>query len=90
MKNIIENIKAYFSDKEKGKSTEVAPIGMCPICWGHSEWDGEYYELKKDKHLTPGTDIYESFISKIVDKHVDTTHKHENKYICTTCDKEIA
>ena len=86
---IIENIKTYFAKKEKGEETKLAPENMCPVCWGHSEWDGQYYEIIKDKHLIPGNKIYESFISKIVDKHVKTTHKHENKYICLTCDKEI-
>ena len=88
MKTIINNIKNYFTQKDKGESI-ATPIGMCILCWGHSEWDGEYYELKRDKHLTPGSDIYESFISKIADKHVKSTHKHENKYICTTCNNEI-
>jgi hypothetical protein len=89
MNKLVESIKNYFSKKEKGEETGAAPEGMCPVCWGHSEWDGEYYELKKDKHSVPGSDVYESFISKIVDKHVATTHKHEDKYICTTCNKAI-
>ena len=89
MNTIIENIKTYFSKKDKGEETKSAPEGTCPICWGHNEWDGQYYKVIKDKHLKPGEDIYESFISKIVDQHVKTTHKHENKYICTSCDKAI-
>jgi hypothetical protein len=89
MATIIENIKSYFSKKDKGEKTEATPVGVCPTCWGHNEWDGHYYEVIKDKHLLPGNDIYESFISKIADKHISTTHKHENKYVCTTCDKEI-
>jgi hypothetical protein len=43
----------------------------------------------KGKHLKPEGDIYESFISKNVDEHVNTSNKYENKYICTTCNKEI-
>tara|TARA_B100000809_G_C15137276_1_gene531228 strand:- start:1379 stop:1648 length:270 start_codon:yes stop_codon:yes gene_type:complete len=89
MEAIIENIKAYFSKKDKGEETRLAPEGMCPPCWGHSEWDGQYYKVIKDKHLKPENEIYNSFISKIVDKHIKSTYKHENKYICTTCDKEI-
>lgn len=89
MSNIIENIKNYFKTKENNQASSQAPEGVCKICWGQDEWDGEYYKTIKDKHLTPDDDIYESFISKIVDKHVNTTHKHQNKYICTTCDKEI-
>lgn len=89
MSTIIENIKKYFIAKENSESTDSAPEGVCKICWGHDEWDGKYYKVIKDKHLTPGDDIYESFISKIADKYVNTTHKHEDKYACTTCDKEI-
>lgn len=90
MKTIIENIKNYFSNLNKSGKTEESPQGTCPVCWGHNEWDGHYYEVIKDKHLTPESTIYENFISKIVDKHINTTHKHENKYICTTCESEIA
>jgi hypothetical protein len=87
--SIIENIKDYFSNKDNGEINAKSPEGTCPICWGHSEWDGHYYKVIKDKHSTPGNDVYESFISKIVDQHTKTTHKHEDKYICTTCDKGI-
>ena len=89
MSRITDSIKEYFNNKEKGSNSSDSPEGMCPNCWGYNEWDGEYYEVIKDKHLTPGGDRYDSFISKIVDKHIKTTHKHENKYICTSCDKEI-
>ena len=89
MSTIIDNIKNYFKAKESNQSTTDSPEGVCKICWGHDEWDGKHYKIIRDKHLTPGDDIYESFISKIADKHVNTTHKHENKYVCTTCDKEI-
>jgi ribosomal protein L44E len=70
-------------------ATGNSPEGACPICWGHSEWDGHHYKVIKDKYLTSGNEVYESFISKIADQHTKTTHKNENKYICTTCDKEI-
>jgi hypothetical protein len=90
MSAIFENIKTFFSKKENGEATGSAPEGMCPVCWGHNEWEGKYYEVVKDKHLKPGKDIYSNFISEVVDVHVNTTHKHENKYICTNCDKEIA
>jgi hypothetical protein len=90
MKEIAQNIKNYFSKRDRNDSSTNGPDGMCPTCWGFNEWDNEYFEVIQDKHLIPGNDIYESFISKIVDKHVNTTHKHENVYVCTSCDKEIA
>jgi len=89
MSSIIANIKTYFSKKKTGEDTANAPVGMCPICWGHNEWDGQYYEIVKDRHAKPGDDIYDSFISKIADEHVRTTHNLKDKYICTTCDKAI-
>ena len=85
----IGNVLVRLAKKEKGEPVGSAPKQMCPDCWGFNEWDNQYYEVIKDKHFIPGQDNYESFISKIVEKHVNTTHKHENKYICTTCDKEI-
>ena len=89
MKEIAQNIKDYFSKKDRSEESRNAPNGVCPTCWGVDEWDDEYYNVIRDKHLTPGNDIYESFISKIVDKHLNTTHKHENVYVCITCDREI-
>lgn len=82
---IVQNIKNYFSKKEKGENVGGAPEGICPICWGRSEWDGKYYEvIKKNDNK-----IYESFISKIVKKHIDGVKKSKDKYICISCDKEI-
>ncbi len=89
MEKIIQNIKSYFSKREKGEKTGPAPEGMCPNCWGYNEWDGEFYKIIKEKHSAAGKDVYENFISKIVDKHIATTTKHKDKYICLTCGKEI-
>jgi len=89
MSSILENSKTFFDNKDQGEKTGNAPESMCPDCWGYNEWEWQYYEVIKDKHLIPGKDIYESFISKIVDKHVNTTHQHKNIYICITCGKKI-
>ena len=64
MKGIALNIKNYFSKKERKEETGKAPEGMCPTCWGFNEWDNKQYEVIRDKHLTPGGDLYDSFISK--------------------------
>ncbi|MFT4600549.1 MAG: hypothetical protein ACI857_000723 [Arenicella sp.] len=88
MASILENIKEYFKKKDAGETVQASPEGTCPVCWGRSEWDGKHYEIVKDKH-SGGTTTYDSFISKIVDEHVRTTHNLKDKYICTNCDKEI-
>jgi hypothetical protein len=79
----------YFRRQSNQESVESSPEGTCPVCWGRNEWDGQFYEIMKDKHAKPGDDIYDSFISKIADEHVRTTHNLNNKYVCVTCDKEI-
>ena len=84
---IIDKIKTFFIKAEN--QTGSAPEGTCPNCWGRNEWNEQYYELRKDKHNVPGSEKYNSFINKIVEEHVNTTHKHEDLYVCTTCDKTI-
>lgn len=84
MKNLRENIKNYFA---KNQPTQEAPIGMCPICWGHSEWDGEYNEKKE--YFNANGEIYNTFINKIVDKHISITKTQDNKSTCTACDKAL-
>lgn len=34
---IIENLKNYFTSKVSGDTTEKAPLGICPNCWGKQE-----------------------------------------------------
>ena len=87
MNTLLDNIKSFLTKKQNGEQTDLAPIGMCGPCWGHSEWEGQHYELTKSNK--PGSDIYESFISKIADKHVNTTQKKDDKYVCTSCNTEI-
>ena len=88
MQRVIDNIENYFQQRREGNDTGDKPDLVCPTCWGVSEWDGQFYEVVKDKHLTDSK-IYESFISKVVDEHVTKTHQHGDKYVCITCDKEI-
>ena len=85
---IITAIKNYFSKKWNGESNEQAPEGICPNCWGRQEWDNQFFELKKDPHLTQEGKRYESFISKVVDEHVGALHQNGDRYVCVTCGKE--
>lgn len=48
--DIIENIVRYFTDKEDGQQIN-APEGVCPVCWGHQEYDGKIKEIFKDKQI---------------------------------------
>ena len=82
-------IKNYFSKLFKGEEKPKLPEGACPNCWGKQEYEGKFFELKKDRHFTQEGQRYASFTSKIVDEHVDKTHQHGDKYVCTACGNEF-
>jgi len=83
--NLIERIKTILIKKENSET--VVNNNNCPVCWGHSEWEGQHYEVIRDKHLDYNKAKYESFISKVAKIYIKTTHRFEDKYLCTTCDK---
>ena len=82
--NIIQNIKNYFKEKSKGNETLKTPKGVCPNCWGKSEWDGEFYTKIKANNITPNNNIYNSFINKIASK-LDKITLKEDTLVCETC-----
>jgi hypothetical protein len=83
--NIIQNIKNYFNSKAEGNTTETAPLGVCPNCWGKQEWDGEFYNLNKGNKLVGNDQTYNSFIHKIVESNVVGISVNEDTYECETC-----
>ena len=82
--NIAENIKRFFKAKENNETTNSAPEGICPNCWGRQEWEGNYYKLMKAKNITPDNNTYNSFINEIASK-LDKITLREDSYECTTC-----
>ena len=83
--NIIQNIKNYFNTKAKGNTTEKAPEGICPNCWGKQEWEGEFYKLNKGDKLIGNDQTYNNFINKIVESNVSGIVINEDTYDCETC-----
>jgi hypothetical protein len=83
--NIIQNIKNYFNSKSEGNTSEKAPTGICPNCWGKQEWEGEFYKQNKGNKLIGNDQTYTSFINKIVESNVNGITINENNYKCETC-----
>lgn len=83
--NITQNIKNYFSSKAKESSSEKAPNGICPNCWGKQEWEGEFYKLNKGNKLIGNDQTYNNFINKIVVSNVSGILINEDNYKCETC-----
>lgn len=82
--NLIENLKNYFIKKANKEETEKAPEGVCPNCWGHMEYEGEYYKFMKGHDGNPSDDIYNSFIQDVARK-LDKITVDKNSYTCETC-----
>jgi hypothetical protein len=83
--SIAQNIKNYFNSKTKGTTTEKAPDGICPNCWGKQEWEGEFYTLNKERKLVGNDQTYNSFINKIVESNVSGMLINKDNYECETC-----
>lgn len=82
--NLVQNIKDYFTKKDNNESTETAPEGVCPNCWGRHEYDGEYYSFKKGQKGNPSEETYNNFVAEVARKLGKVTVK-ENTYFCETC-----
>lgn len=48
--DIIKNITEFFR-KPKGETEGKSPEGLCPVCWGHQEYDSKIRTLYKDKQV---------------------------------------
>lgn len=83
--NVIQNLKNYFNSKIEGNTTEKAPKGVCPNCWGKQEWEGEFYTLNKGNKLVGNDQTYNNFINKIVESNVSGIVINKNSYKCETC-----
>ncbi|MFT5827362.1 MAG: hypothetical protein ACI9AB_000308 [Urechidicola sp.] len=86
---LLDKINAYFTKKSKEEETGPAPEGMCPNCWGYTEWDGNYYTEIKDRHILPNTSEFNSFVKNIADKVDSEVHRHGTKYVCESCKTEF-
>ena len=48
--DIIKNIADFFG-QPKHETEGKTPEGLCPICWGHQEYDQKIRTLYKDKQV---------------------------------------
>lgn len=48
--DLIQKITDFFR-KPKEETRDEAPEGLCPLCWGHQQYDHQIRELYKDKQV---------------------------------------
>jgi hypothetical protein len=81
----IENIKAYFNKKRNNETTDKAPKGICPNCWGKQQWENEFYEVMKGSKNEKRDETYNNFINKIVETNISGIVINKDTYTCKTC-----
>lgn len=48
--NITEQILRFLQKPEK-ETKDLAPDGLCELCWGYQQYDGKIRDLMKDKQI---------------------------------------
>jgi len=86
--NLIENLIDFFKNP-KEETERRTPEGLCPVCWGHQEYDKKIRKVYKDKQVDVNnhTDSY-MLIQEFLVKNVDGIILKEDKIVsCPTCEK---
>lgn len=81
---LIDQLKAYFNNKETNQNTTDSPEGICPNCWGKQEWDNEHYKFKKGNKGNPNKETYNTFVQDVARK-LDKIKINKDSYTCETC-----
>ncbi len=84
--DIAKSILDYF-EKYGHTSPEVAPEGLCPVCWGQQEYDRKIRTLFKDKQIDVNNhqDKY-LIVQDFLKKHIEGIHIKQGKIeTCPRC-----
>jgi len=84
--DLTERLVNFFKEPEE-KTKNAAPEGVCPVCWGHQEYDHKIRTVFKDKQIDVNNhrDRY-LIIQDFVVQHIDGIRLREGKVEgCPTC-----
>lgn len=84
--DIIDKLISFFQ-KPKEDTKNDTPEGLCPVCWGHQQFDGKIRVLLEDKQIDINNHkIARPFFEEIITKHVDGVKLKEAVTIpCPDC-----
>ena len=77
-------------DLFKKQHKEEIPEGVCPNCWGHQEYEGEYTKMAKDRQIdinNHDSTATKAFVQQFVTTHLDGIRlkKEGNTFKCPSC-----
>ena len=69
--DLTERLVNFFKEPEE-KTKNAAPEGVCPVCWGHQEYDHKIRTVFKDKQIDVNNHL-DSYmkVGKFMVKYVD-------------------
>ena len=83
--NLVQSILDFLS---RGKTTEDAPEGLCPNCWGRQKYGERFYEAIKNENV----DVNHAserigWVQDYADKHLKgiQLHRQGDELVCNTC-----
>ena len=74
--------------KSSGSESTAAPEGICPNCWGRTEYSGKFYDAMKNENINVNdTDSRVGWIQEYANKHLSSIALHPTKEgtICQKC-----
>ncbi len=87
----IKSVIDYIIGKRNG-AKELAPVGVCPNCWGKQEYDNEIRDMVEDPQIevNAGSRKY-AFIQDFVVNHIDGIRLRSaiSGLECPRCKKKI-
>lgn len=86
----MKNILAYF-EKHALESEGEAPDGLCPICWGHQQYDRKIRILFRDKQIDVNNHRERYLIVQdFLKKHIEGIHLKQGKIeTCQQCANQL-
>ena len=84
---MIETLIKFFK-RPASETQNDAPVGLCPTCWGHQEYDNVIRELYEDKQIDVNNHAANyAFIQKFVVNKIDGIRlkRGTNSLECPTC-----
>lgn len=87
--DIVKSILDYF-EKHEHASSETAPEGLCPVCWGYQQYDEKIRSLFKEKQIDVNNHQAKYLIVQdFLKKHIEGIHIRQGKVeSCPQCSNQ--
>lgn len=84
--DFIERLVNFFQQPEE-KTQNSTPEGICPVCWGHQEYDHQIRKLFRDKQIDVNNhQARYLLVQNFIVHHIDGIRLRKGKVErCPTC-----